>query len=143
MKKKKTITHLFLDIGGVILTNGWDHQARKRAAVKFKLPWAEIEERHRSNFPIYEEGKLTLREYLNRVIFYEKRPFTFAQFQSFMFEQSKPYPKMLELVAQLKKQHGLKIFVVSNEARELNLYRIRKFKLNRFVDSFISSCFVR
>jgi putative hydrolase of the HAD superfamily len=59
-----------------------------------------------------------------------------------MFEQSKPYPEMIELVAQLKARHGLKIAVVSNEARELNAYRIRKFKLDRFVDAFVCSCFV-
>ncbi|MGA2646778.1 MAG: HAD family hydrolase [Candidatus Sulfotelmatobacter sp.] len=74
--------------------------------------------------------------------FYEKRPFSRAQFQLFMFAQSKPYPKMIELVAQLKARYGLKTSVVSNEARELNSHRIRKFKLDRFVDSFISSCFV-
>jgi putative hydrolase of the HAD superfamily len=59
-----------------------------------------------------------------------------------MFAQSKPYPEMIELVAQLKVRHGLKIVVISNEGRELHAYRIRKFKLDGFVDSFISSCFV-
>ena len=76
------------------------------------------------------------------MVFYEERPFTRAQFRRFMFEQSKPYPEMIELVTQLKVRHGLKIAVVSNEARELNEYRIRKFKLDGFVDFFISSCFV-
>jgi putative hydrolase of the HAD superfamily len=76
------------------------------------------------------------------VIFYEKRPFTRAQFRRFMCAQSKPCPEMIELVARLKIRHGLKIAVVSNEAREVNAYRIRKFRLDRFVDSFISSCFV-
>ena len=142
MKRPTKITTLFLDIGGVLLTDGWDHHARKRAAANFKLEWAEVEGRHRLNFDIYEEGKLTLEEYLGRVVFYRKRPFTRAQFQRFMFAQSKPYPKMIELVAQLKVRHGLKIAVVSNEARELNVHRIRKFKLDGFVDSFISSCFV-
>jgi putative hydrolase of the HAD superfamily len=59
-----------------------------------------------------------------------------------MFAQSKPYPEMIALFSQLKARHGLKITVVNNEARELNAYRIRKFKLDAFVDSFISSCFV-
>ena len=72
----------------------------------------------------------------------QKRPFTRAQFRRFMFGQSKPYPEMIELVSQLKLGYGLKIAVVSNEARDLNVYRIRKFKLGGFVDSFISSCFV-
>ena len=142
MKKATAITCVFLDIGGVLLTDGWDHHARKRAAKKFKLEWAEMEERHHLNFATYEEGKLTLEEYLGRVVFYKKRPFTRAQFRRFMFAQTKPYPEMIELVAQLRVRHGLKIGVVSNEARELNAYRIRKFKLNRCVDFFISSCFV-
>ena len=142
MKRAIPITTLFLDIGGVLLTDGWDHHARKRAATNFKLEWAEIEARHNLTFDTYEEGKLTLEEYLARVVFYQKRPFTRAQFRRFMFAQSKPYPEMIELVAQLKARHGLEIVVVSNEARELNVHRIRKFKLDRVVDSFVSSCFV-
>jgi len=133
---------LFLDIGGVLLTDGWGHLARKRAATHFKLEWAEMEDRHHLNFEIYEGGKLTLEEYLGRVVFYRKRPFTRAQFRRFMFAQSKPYPEMIELVAQLKVLHRLKIAVVSNEGRELNAHRIQQFKLDRFVDSFVSSCFV-
>src|SRR5664280_324700 len=142
MKRAIPITTLFLDIGGVLLSNGWDHQARERAATNFKLELAEMEDRHHLTFDTYEEGKLTLEEYLGRVVFYQKRPFTRAQFRRFMFAQSKPYPEMIELVRKLKARHGLKIIVVSNEARELNEYRIGKFKLNGFVDSFISSSFV-
>ena len=142
MKKPTPISCAFVDIGGVLLTNGWDHHARKRAAVHFKLPWADMDARHRLNFEIHEEGKLAFQDYLSRVVFYEKRPFTRAQFRSFMCAQSKPFTEMIELVSQLKTRHGLKIAVVSNESRELNAHRIRKFKLDRFVDSFISSCFV-
>ncbi len=142
MKKTTAITCVFLDIGGVLLTDGWNHHARKRAATNFNLEFAEMEARHRLTFETYEEGKLTLEEYLGRVIFYQKRPFTRAQFRRFMFAQSKPYPEMIELAAQLKVRHALKIAVVSNEGRELNAYRIRKFKLDKLVDAFISSCFV-
>jgi len=142
MRKATAITCMFLDIGGVLLTNGWDHHARKRAATNFKLEWAEMEDRHHLTFDTYEEGKLTLEEYLRRVVFYRKRPFTRAQFRSFMFAQSKPYPGMIERIAQLKARYGLKIAVVSNEGRELNEYRVRKFKLDGFVDFFVCSCFV-
>jgi putative hydrolase of the HAD superfamily len=142
MRNAKAITCLFLDIGGVLLTNGWDHHARKRAATNFKLELAEMEDRHHLTFDTYEEGKLTLEEYLGRVVFYQNRPFTRAQFRRFMFAQSKPYPQMIELVRKLKARYGLKIVVVSNEARELNSHRIRAFKLYEFVDLFISSCFV-
>ncbi len=136
------ITTLFLDIGGVLLTNGWDHHARKRAATTFKLEWAEMEDRHHLTFDTYEEGKLTLEQYLSRVVFNQKRPFTRAQFRGFMFAQSKPYPEMIELVRNLKARYKLKIAVVSNEGRELNTYRIRKFKLDEIVDFYVSSCFV-
>jgi putative hydrolase of the HAD superfamily len=142
MKRIAPIMALFLDIGGVLLTDGWDHHARKRAATHFKLELAGMEDRHHLTFDTYEEGKLTLEEYLDRVVFHQKRPFTRAQFRRFMFAQSKPYPEMIELVRKLKAKYGLKIAVVSNEARELNAYRIRKFKLAGFVDSFVSSSFV-
>jgi putative hydrolase of the HAD superfamily len=135
MKKATAITCLLVDVGGVLLTNGWDHHARRRAAKNFQLPWAEMEERHRLVFETHEEGKLTFEEYLGWVVFYRKRPFTRAQFRSFMLAQSKPYPRMIDLVAQLKIQCGLKVAVVSNESREVNAFRIRKFKL-------VSSCFV-
>ena len=142
MKKSAPIKTLFVDIGGVLLTNGWDHHARRRAAKHFKLDWAGMEERHGLNFETHEEDKITFNEYLDRVVFYEKRPFTRAEFRRFMFTQSKPYAGMIELVRNLKAKYGLKIIVVSNESRELNAHRISTFNLSGFVDAFISSCFV-
>ena len=142
MKKATSITCLFLDVGGVLLTNGWGHQSRALAADAFDLNLEEMEDRHHLTFDTYEVGKLTLEEYLSRTVFYEERPFTRDQFREFMFAQSQPYPEMIELVRNLKAQHELRIAVVNNEARELNSHRIRTFKLGEFVDFFISSCFV-
>jgi putative hydrolase of the HAD superfamily len=142
MKREILITTLFLDIGGVLLTDGWGHKPRRLAAKKFALNWEELENRHSQAFDTYELDKLTIEEYLNRVVFYEKRSFTQAQFRKFMFDQSKPYPDMIELIRRLKSQYGLKIVAISNEARELNSRRIRKFGLNEFIDFFISSCYV-
>jgi putative hydrolase of the HAD superfamily len=143
LRPSTEIRGLLLDVGGVLLSNGWDHLARKRVAKHFKLDWAEMEERHRLNFETHEEGRMTFAEYLRRVVFYQKRPFTRAQFRRFMCEQSTPCAEMIKLFVELKARHGLKITVVSNEAREVNAYRIRKFKLDAFVDAFISSCFVQ
>jgi hypothetical protein len=125
-----------------LLTDGWDRHARKRAATNFKLELAEMEDRYHLTFDTYEEGKLTMEEYLRQVVFYQERSFTRAQFRRFMFAQSKPYPEMIELVAQLEVRHGLKVGAVNNEAHELNAYRIRRSKLDGFVDFFISSCLV-
>jgi putative hydrolase of the HAD superfamily len=143
MNQAIPITTLFLDVGSVLLTNGWDHHARRRAAKHFKLDWDEMEERHTLNFVIYETDKLTLQEYLGWVIFYKKRSFTRAEFWRFMCAQSKPFVEMIALMRQLKARYGLKIIVLNNEARELNDYRIHKFKLDEFVDVFVSSCLVR
>ncbi|SEW52548.1 HAD family hydrolase [Chitinophaga arvensicola] len=142
MENHAKISTLFLDIGGVLLTNGWDRAARKLAVQTFGLDALETEERHHLTFDTYEEGKLTLDEYLSRVVFYEERSFTRQQFREFMFAQSAPFPEMLELVTQLKAKYRLKIAIVNNEGRELNEHRIHHFNISNFVDFYISSCFV-
>jgi putative hydrolase of the HAD superfamily len=142
MKKIIPVTTLFLDIGGVMLSNGWGHESRRSAADVFNLDFDEMDERHHVIQITYEEGKITLNEYLKRVVFYQKRSFTVNQFRDFMFSQSTPNIAMIEYIRQLKDQYNLKIAVVNNEGRELNEHRIMKFKLNQFVDFFISSCFV-
>ena len=140
--KSIPVTTLFLDIGGVMLSNGWGHESRRSAADVFNLDFNDMDERHHVIQITYEEGKITLNEYLKRVVFYQKRSFTIDQFRDFMFSQSTPNIEMIEYIRQLKDQYNLKIAVVNNEGRELNEHRIKKFKLNQFVDFFISSCFV-
>jgi putative hydrolase of the HAD superfamily len=135
-------TTIFTDIGGVLLTNGWDRESRKNAIQLFKLDPVETEERHHLSFDTYESGKISLSEYLKRLVFYTKRDFSEEDFRAFMFEQSQPYSDMLDLVCRIKKKYRIKIAVVNNEGRELNNYRIHKFKMGEFVDFFISSCFV-
>ena len=142
MKKLIPVTTLFLDVGGVMLSNGWGHESRKLAAETFNLNLSEMEDRHHLTFVTYEEGKLTLKEYLNRLVFYQKRTFTLDEFKKFMFIQSTPYTEMIEFMRKVKELNQLKIAVVNNEARELNEHRIKKFHLNQFVDFYISSCFV-
>jgi len=142
LKSTQAITTLFIDIGNVLLNDGWDHAARKRAAKHFAIKWREMEMRHGLVFELHEEGKLTFENYLDLVVFYEKRSFTRSQFRSFMCEQSQAFPAMIGLIKMIKKQYGLKVVVVSNESREINAYRIKEFKLGGFVDFFVSSCFV-
>lgn len=142
MKTGERVAALLVDIGGVLLTNGFDHEARELACAAFGLDPAEMEERHGLAFEASELGRLTMDEYLSLVVFHEKRFFTRAQFRKFVFAQSKPFPEMIELVRRLKAKYGLKVGVVSNESRDLNAYRIRTFKLDGFVDFFITSCYV-
>ena len=117
MKNKSSISTIFTDIGGVLLTNGWDRGCRRRAIDTFKLDPEETEERHHLCFDTLEVGKITLDEYLDRVVFYKKRSFTKSKFWKFMCDQSQPLPGMIELIQQLKKKYKLKVAVVSNEGR--------------------------
>jgi putative hydrolase of the HAD superfamily len=142
MKKQTAISAIFTDIGGVLLTNGWDRGCRRKAIDVFRLDPEETEERHHLCFDTLEVGKITLDEYFDRVIFYKRRSFTRDEFWKFMCNQSQPLPHMLRLMQQLKKKHRLKIVVISNEGRELAEYRIKLFKLGAFVDFFIISSFV-
>jgi putative hydrolase of the HAD superfamily len=140
--KANGVKVLFLDVGGVMLTNGWDGRSRQAAAKQFGLDIDELNDRHHLTFDTYESGKLSLDEYLQRSVFYRERSFSMADFRKFMFDQSVAFPEMIELVKALRAKYDLRIAVVNNEGRELNEYRIAKFGLNDFVDFFVSSCFV-
>src|SRR5574338_1293184 len=142
MRTKLSISTIFTDIGGVLLTNGWDHGCRKKAIELFHLDPEETEERHHLTFDTYKAAKITQDEYLERVIFYTKRPFSRQRFRQFMYHQSRPLPDMMDFLMRLKKKYKLKIAVVSNEGRELAEYRINKFGLSKLADFFIVSSFV-
>ncbi|MBF0559760.1 MAG: HAD-IA family hydrolase [Nitrospirae bacterium] len=137
-----SITTLFLDIGGVLLNNGWDRTIRRRAAETFGLDYDEMDERHHLTYSTYEEGKLSLYEYLYQVVFYKERSFTRDDFTAFMFGQSQPFTEMIEFIRKLKERYHLKVAAISNEGRELAIYRINKFELGSIIDVFVSSCFV-
>jgi len=136
------IKALFVDIGGVLLTNGWDHEMRREAASRFGLDYADMNERHHLTYDTYEEGKLSLNDYLDRTVFYRERSFTRDDFKAHMYAQSRPLPHMPELVRGLKERHGLKVAAISNEGRELTEHRVTAFALATYIDFFISSCFV-
>jgi putative hydrolase of the HAD superfamily len=137
------ITHLFTDLGGVLLTNGWDRGLRKLVASQFDIDAAEMDERHHLTYDTYEAGKISLSVYLQRTVFWEPRPFTEDQVVDFMLSQARAFPEMIEMYKRVKaKNQGLKVVVVSNEGRELTTDRIRRFDLKEFVDIFVVSSYV-
>lgn len=132
---------LFSDIGGVLLSNGWGNESRKAAAAKFKIDFDEMEVLHSFIFNVYEMGKITLDDYLQTVVFHKYRDFSKAAFTEFMFEQSVQLPHMLPWLIEWRKKHpNIKVISINNEARELNSFRIKKFRLHDFFDAFVSSC---
>lgn len=133
---------LLLDIGGVLLTNGWDRHMRSHAAEQFGLDYADLDDRHGTTFDSFERGHISLETYLRRVVFHRPRDFSPEEFKEFMFAQSRPLPGMLEFFREVKRQNALRVAAVSNEGRELTEMRIRRFGLATLMDFFICSCFV-
>jgi putative hydrolase of the HAD superfamily len=131
---------VFLDIGGVLLSNGWGHESRQKAAEAFHLDYAEMEALHHFIFNIYEINSITLDEYLDRVVFNHSRSFTRDDFKTFMFAQSVELPDMLRWLKEWKQTCGIRIFSINNEGKALNDFRIRKFGLHHCFDAFVSSC---
>jgi putative hydrolase of the HAD superfamily len=131
---------LFFDIGGVLLTNGWGRDSRKEAAEKFGLDYDEVNELHNFIFNVYEIGSISLDEYLDTVVFNHPREFTREDFKDFMYSRSKELPGTLEWLKEWKKDSGFRLISINNEGKELNDYRVKKFKLHDCFDAFVSSC---
>jgi putative hydrolase of the HAD superfamily len=139
--KTSNIRVIFSDIGGVLLTNGWDTASRRKAAGVFGFDFEEMNALHEFIFSVYEMGKISLDTYLDTVLFYRPRDFTREDVKAFLFAQSEELPQMLHWFIEWKRtQQDLKFIAINNEGKELNDYRIRKFKLYRCFDAFISSC---
>lgn len=136
----RNIRALFWDVGGVLLTNAWDHEERDQAVEHFLLSKPEFEQRHQELVPVFEEGKLTLDAYLDRAVFYQPRTFSREEFKQFMFSLSKPKPQALELARSLSQKYVMG--TINNESRDLNEYRIQSFALAEYFDLFVSSCYV-
>ncbi len=131
---------IFLDIGGVLLSNGWGHESRQKAAQKFGLDYAEMDALHHFIFNVYEINSITLNEYLDIVVFNHPRDFSKEDFKTFMFAQTVELPEMLSWLKEWKKNCGFHIVSINNEGRELNDFRVKRFGLHQCFDAFISSC---
>jgi putative hydrolase of the HAD superfamily len=136
------INTLFWDIGGVILTNGWDHNSRMDAVQSFGLDWEEFRERHDLSFPAFDAGQITLNQYLDRTLFYRARPFTREEFTAFMFAQSREYPETRAVLSDVARTGKYYVASINNEPRELNQYRIEAFGLRKDFQAFFSSCYL-
>jgi putative hydrolase of the HAD superfamily len=136
------IRAIFWDVGGVLLTNAWDHTQRSATLGHFGLDEEEFHDRHEMVVSSFERGKITLDEYLDRTVFYRTRPFTREAVRDFMFSLSQPLPGVLEFAQSLTDSGKYFMGTINNESRELNDYRIEKFGMRKIFRIFFSSCFV-
>ena len=136
------IRHIFFDIGGVLGSNGWDHEQRERAVERFDLKAEDFEWRHKEVIGEWEEGSMTLDEYLEVAVFHTRRTFSREEFIQFMYSQSIPDEATITIARQLSRQAGYTLMTLNNEAEELNRHRIEKFGISQIFEAFLSSCWL-
>ena len=136
-----SVSLLLWDVGGVLLSNGWDRTARAAAAAHFNLDAAELERRHQLVETAFETGRLDWEGYLAATVFYAPRSFTSDAFRQFMREQSRGNTPALATARALRSEGRYVMAALNNESRELNDYRIRTFGLTEVFHAFFSSCY--
>ncbi len=137
-----SITTLFFDIGGVVLTNAWDQDERRTLAGRFGFDFADFESRHLQVDEELERGGLSLHDYLQQTIFHQPRAFTEEALVQAIEAMSQPKEATFELLGRLRRVERLGLMTLNNEVRELNEYRIRTFSLKSFFSAFFTSCYL-
>jgi putative hydrolase of the HAD superfamily len=134
------------DVGGVLLTNGWDHNQRKAVFDALDVDSEtreEFEKRHAIENDPWEKGTISFDEYLERTLFYKLQPFRREEMKQAIEDQSalledSAMPILEELHASGKYLMGQ----LNNESRELNDMRLERFGLKRTLSIFICSGYV-
>jgi putative hydrolase of the HAD superfamily len=136
------ITHLFFDVGGVLGSSGWGTEARALAVQRFHLDAEDFDRRHREVVGSWEEGRMSLDEYLDCTVFDVERPFTREAFTAFMRAQSRPFPETIALARALALTGAYRMATLNNESEELNAFRLKLFGLAPIFAAFLSSCWL-
>jgi putative hydrolase of the HAD superfamily len=135
------VSLLFWDIGGVILSNAWDHADRQAAAERFGLDGAEFERRHDEAVADFEKGRIDEESYLSKTVFYAPRPFSREALQTFMRDRSVPLAASLDTARALRAGGAYVMVALNNESIALNEFRITTFHLRDIFHVFLSSCY--
>jgi putative hydrolase of the HAD superfamily len=133
---------VLFDVGGVVLTNGWDRVSRQEACRAFDLDWEDFQDRHDFVADAFERGELDLDTYLQRTVFYRERPFSPSEFAGYMRSRSAPIDGARELVEAIAATGRYLLVTLNNESREMNEHRIEQFDLRSLFSAFLSSCYL-
>jgi putative hydrolase of the HAD superfamily len=134
---------ILFDVGGVLLTNGWDHRERAAVLDQFHLDRAEFEARHTEPNDAWERDAISVNEYLDATVFYEPRNFTHEEFLDAIRAQSQLLPDgAMGVLGELATSDKCMLGVLNNEARATNDYRFDKFGIREHLKVAFSSCYV-
>lgn len=134
---------ILFDVGGVLLTNGWDRGERIAAIAHFGLNDAEFERLHHPAYDAWERGTIDLSSYLDQTVFTEPRTFTQEEFYQFLLTGSKKLPdSALGILSELAASGKYLLGALNNEAPEPNDFRFQHFGLSRYLAFRFSSCYL-
>jgi putative hydrolase of the HAD superfamily len=134
---------ILFDVGGVLLTNGWDHLERATVLDHFQIDRAAFEARHPDPYDAWERDAISAEAYLDAVLFYEPQPFTREEFIAQMKTVSKPIPdNALNVLGEVASFGSWMVGLLNNESRLLHEYRMDKFGLKAYLDVQFSSCYM-
>jgi putative hydrolase of the HAD superfamily len=134
---------ILFDVGGVLLTNGWDHGDRAAVLGDFHLDIAGFEARHRESYRAWASGGISAGDYLNATVFFKPRDFTSSSFFAAICARSKPMPDgALGILKELFASNEYLLGALNNEPRETNEYRFRHFGLDDLFSVTLSSCYL-
>jgi len=134
---------ILFDVGGVLLTNGWDHGERAEVVGSFGLNVAEFEGRHPAPYDSWERGATTIKDYLDATVFYEPRSFTQDDFYEAMLAKSRILEdSALGILEQISASDECLVGALNNEARETNDFRFDTFGLRKLFSVALSSCYL-
>lgn len=136
------VNALFWDLGGVLLSNGWDHEERAAAVQHFYLDAADFEQRHEAANDAWEKGQISMDDYLEQTVFYCPRSFSRVEFKNFVFAQSKENSGTRAVLDEVTATQRYLVATLNNESAELNDYRIHQFDLKRNFSAFLTSCYL-
>ena len=137
------IKTIFWDVGGVILTNGWDVDQRTRVLTRLGVDLVEYEARHDAANFYWERGLSTAREFFDRTVFFKPRDFTFEDlWPQVCAESGVLNPECFQILDRMGADGRYRLATLNNESRELNAYRLDTFHLRPYFDYFICSGYV-
>lgn len=138
-----TIRTIFWDVGGVLLTNGWDHSERKAVLDNFGVDIGPVEERHPGPNDLWEKGKISVWQYLDETVFFEPRSFTPQAFFECMKQQSRVlHAGSIGILRRVAESQHHRVCILNNESAELHDYRMEKFGLRGLFDAAFCSAYV-
>ncbi len=142
---EQTIKTIFWDLGGVILTNGWDLHQRTHVLASLGVDLPAYEAVHdRVNY-YWERGLINAHDFFEQTVL-KTNPqlgLTFEHLWKLVCAESRLlHPECFDILQALKATGNYRLATLNNESKELNEYRLDTFALRDRFDYFICSGYV-